>query len=669
MKNIEVIIRNSLLRKAFLVCASLAALNAGAQTLNIYTGHVKTAVTATADQLPFSDGTYLTACSKAFAISDIDSMVVDTVTVEDNTILVEYDGDEAYVTIAGNIAQYMTTEINGAHVAIVQSADVTEELTYTLQGSSSDGSFWMDGELKISLVLNGLTLTCADSAAINIRDGKRISVELVDGTVNTLVDGADGDQKGCFVINGHGEFKGGGELNLTGNTKHALFGDEYVELKKSTGTINVLSAVKDGFNINQYFEMKGGVVNISNIGDDGIQVSYTDDDTDEYNGQVIISGGDLNIDITATAAKGIKCDDAMTVSGGTFNITTSGGGEYDSDDQDCSACACIKADGVLTISGGNFDLTSTGKGGKGISSDSDMYISGDTINVTTTGATYTYGSSDALPKAIKSDASLYISGGIINVSATGGDGAEGIESKDTLAISGGEIVINSYDDAINATTNIDISGGKIYACATNNDAIDSNGTMYISGGLVLACSTDEPEGPFDCDENTFSVTGGTIVGIGGDSSSPSSSLTTQPIVVFDGSSYTKDTYLAFNNDTANVFVFLIPRTYSTAELFVSSPHFVLNETYVIYKDADVTLGTEWNGYSDDSTVNDGTALSSVTLSSYVVQQTVNGSDAGFGNPGGTTGMGGSTGGSSGGMGGSSGGMGGSGGSSGGMGGW
>ena len=669
MKRENLMTKGVVKRMTVLAAVAFSAISAGAQTLNIYTDHVKTAVTATADRLPYTDGTYVTICDKAFAISDIDSMVVDDVSVADNTILVEYSDDEAYVTIAGNIAKYITTEINGAHVAIIQSADVTEELTYTLQGSSSNGSFWMDGELKISLVLNGLTLTCADSAAINIRDGKRISIELVDGTVNTLVDGANGDQKGCFVINGHGEFKGGGELNITGNTKHALFGDEYVELKSSTGTINILSAVKDGLNINQYFEMKGGTVNISSVGDDGIQVSYTDDDTDEYNGQVIISGGELNINITGTASKGIKCDDAMTISGGTFNITTSGGGEYDSSEKDCSACACVKADGVLTISGGNFELKSTGKGGKGISSDSNIYISGDTINVTTTGASYTYGSYDALPKGIKSDANVTISGGIITVSTTGGDGAEGIESKDTLTISSGEIVVNAYDDALNASTCINIRGGKIYACATNNDAIDSNGTMYISGGLVLACSTDEPEGPFDCDENTFSVTGGTIVGIGGDSSSPSSSLTTQPIVVFDGSSYTKDTYLAFNNDTANIFVFLVPRTYSTAELFVSSPYFVLNETYAIYNDVSATIGTEWHGYSDDSTVNSGTALSSVTLSSYVTQQTVNGSDGGIGDPGGTTGPGSSTGGwggSMGGMGGSSGGMGGS---SGGMGGW
>ena len=660
------------MKKTILLTAliTLTALTAGAQTLNIYTDHIKTAVTATADELPYTDGTTFTACSKDFAISDIDSMVVDTVTVEDNTILVQYDDDEAWVTIAGNIAQYIDATITGAHVTIIQSADVTEELTYTLQGSSDDGSFWMDGELKISLVLNGLTLTCADSAAINIRDGKRISVQLVDGTVNTLVDGADGSQKGCFVVNGHAEFKGAGELNITGNTKHAFFGDEYVELKSSTGTINILSAVKDGMNINQYFEMKGGTVNISNIGDDGIQVSVTDDDTDEQNGQVIISGGTLTIDITATAAKGIKCDDAMTISGGTITITTSGGGEYDSDDKDVSACACLKADGELTISDGTLNLTSTGKGGKGISSDGNMDISGGTINVTTTGATYTYGSYDALPKGVKSDASLTVSGGDLTISATGGDGAEGLECKDTMIISGGDIIINAYDDAINATNEITVTGGRVYAYASNNDGIDSNGTLHFLGGLVLACGTDEPEGPFDCDDSTFALQGGTIIGIGGDSSSPTSSLTTQPTIILDGGSYTSGSYVALVDPDDNpVFCFKIPRTFSSAELFISSDTLETGKTYTVLTDCDMTINTEWQGYSEDSTVNSGTELSELTLSSMVTQQTVTSNGDSWTGPSGNGGsMGGnSMDGNTGGMGGNTGGS--TGGSSGGMGGW
>ncbi len=36
-------------------------------------------------------------------------------------------------------------------------------------------------------------------------------------------------------------------------------------------TINVLSSVKDGISCNEYFLMESGTLNMSNLGDDGIQ--------------------------------------------------------------------------------------------------------------------------------------------------------------------------------------------------------------------------------------------------------------------------------------------------------------------------------------------------------------------------------------------------------------
>ena len=224
-------------------------------------------------KMEYTDAT-LTILNKVYDVANIDSILVAEDSIADNTVLVTYDGNDAQVVVAGNIARYMTVNVNGAHVAILQADDLADEVTYTLQGSSNNGSFWMDGELKASIVLNGVTLTNPDSAAINIRNGKRISVELADGTTSTLADGEGGEQKACFAVKGHTEFKGGGTLNITGNTAHAFWGKEYVQLKKTVGTINVLGAVGDGFNVNQYFQMNGGTVNISGVGDDAIQLSY-----------------------------------------------------------------------------------------------------------------------------------------------------------------------------------------------------------------------------------------------------------------------------------------------------------------------------------------------------------------------------------------------------------
>lgn len=614
---------------------SLAALaisaSATAQTMNIYTGHVVTAVTATPDDMTYTEGgTKLTVAGKEFSVSDVDSIVVNNDKVKDNTVLVAYNGTEAWVTIAGNVAKNLTTTVSGADVSIVQDADLKDEITYTLQGQSENGSFYMDGELKATIVLNGLTLTSATGAAIDIDNGKRIAVKLAEGTVNTLADAADGSQKACFRVNGHTEFAEGGTLIITGNAKHAFFGDEYVELKKTVGNITVLKAKKDAFNVNQYFLMKGGTLTASGVGDDGIQVSKTKDDTDELNGQVMINGGKLKLDITAEAAKGIKCEDSLTVSGGEIDITTSGGGTYDTDDADVKGSAAMKADATITISGGTLTLKSTGAGGKGMSADGDINISGGTINVSTTGQQYVYNRLDTSPKGIKADGNVNISGGDIYVSATGGEGSEGIESKNILTIDGGNIVVNTYDDALNATNNITINGGRVLASATGNDGIDSNGTLTITGGLVIAMGTRQPEEGFDCDQNTFTITGGTLIGLGGGTSNPTSSTTTQPVSIISNQQYSSGKYLTLaDSEGNNIFAFKLPRDYSQATLLVSSPKMSVGSSYTLGTATTATGTDEWQGFIAEASVEGGTSTTTFTQS-----QTVNGSGGSGGGPGG-----------------------------------
>ena len=106
-------------------------------------------------------------------------MTIDNTEVTDGTIGVVYDGTSAKVTVAGNIAQYVTPIVSGAHVSIAQSDDLATEITYNLSGSSSDGEFYMSGSYKATIELNGLTLTNAtpvnSGAAVHIQNGKRSS--------------------------------------------------------------------------------------------------------------------------------------------------------------------------------------------------------------------------------------------------------------------------------------------------------------------------------------------------------------------------------------------------------------------------------------------------------------------------------------------------------------
>lgn len=538
------------MRNILIICLLVISGLLSAQTLNIQVGQVTYLFPAEqAGVMNYTNGTELTVMEKTFGLAEGMNMYVNEAAVEDNTVAVVYNGNTATIAVAGNIAKYLTISVTGAHVNIAQSDDVAEEITYTLSGNSEDGEFYLSGSYKSTIELNGLTLTNANpvtsGAAVHIQNSKRIKVKVLDGTTNTLVDAANGSQKGAFYVKGHPEFSKSGVLNVVGNLKHAINSGEYIELKEAT--LNVTSAQGDGINCAQYFLMKSGAIHINGVTDDGIQCDIDDADAgstgettdheDEDSGNIYIEGGSITMNIAGKAAKGIKSEGDIVISGGTIDVTTTGHGKWDDEDLKTKAAACLSSDAKVVISGGTLTLTSTGSGGKGINCDAEFELSGGDVTVATTGALYynngtsentNYtGNTDNIDsdyhsssKGVKADGAITITGGRISVS-TAGLNAEGIESKTTILISNGEVVVNAYDDAINVGgdgTDLIIEGGYVYARAMNNDGIDGNGNVYVKGGLVYAIGSREPEVAIDAntEENKkLYVQGGTVIAVGG----------------------------------------------------------------------------------------------------------------------------------------------------------
>lgn len=359
-----------------LLIAVATTVAAAAQTLNIEVGSVTYQIPAEqAGQMVYADGSTLTILNKVYALADVGRMYIDNTEVTDNTVSVDYDGAAAKVFVAGNVAQYVTATVSGAHVSIVQSDAVTDdtcgEITYALAGTSPDGEFTMTGSFKTTIELRGLTLTNPTGAALNIQDGKRVAISVKNGTVNTLTDGA-GSQKGCLYVKGHTEFKGKGTLNVYGTAAHGIFSKEYLEMKNCT--INVLSAAKDGVNCNQYFLMESGSLTIKDVADDGIQVSFADATNREAEdtGCLTIQAGTIDINVKADGAKGLKADSTIAISGGTIGVTQTGSIVVEG--ADISYPTSIKAGGDVLITGGNITVKNTADGGKGISAEGTMTI-------------------------------------------------------------------------------------------------------------------------------------------------------------------------------------------------------------------------------------------------------------------------------------------------------
>lgn len=605
-----------------------------AQTLNVQVGNVTYQFPASqAGVMPFSDGTTLTVMNKAFTLSEVSNMYVDETAVTDNLVSIVYSSSSASVTVAGNVAQYVTPTISGAHVTIAQSntdAVNNDEITYQLSGTSANGSLSLSGSYKCTVSLAGVTLTNPSGAAINITNSKRIQLSAKNGTTNTLTDCASGSQKACVYSKGQLQIQGNGTLNVIGKTKHGIKSASYISIKNLT--LNITSTVGDGINCEEYMEIKSGTVTLSGIGDDGIQcdlggtasTGITTDHEGEDSGNIYISGGSISVSVSAAAAKGLKAEGDAYITGGTINATTTGGGAWDSDELKTKACAGLSADGNIAISGGTLTLTSTGAGGKGISGDGTFVVSdsavitvktsGQAVVASSTGTISTVSNSSTLdrystnykssPKGIKIDGAITISGGKISIT-TSGAGGEGMESKSTLNISGGEVAINAYDDAINSASTLTVSGGLVYARATNNDGIDANGNCYISGGLVFAVSASSPEVAIDANTEggyKLYVQGGTIVAIGGLENG--ASLTQS---CYKASSWSKNTWYALTVGS-NVFAFKTPSSGGSTMVVsgVSTP---------TLKSGVTASGTEifdGAGYYPAS----ATGGSSVSLSSY-----------------------------------------------------
>ena len=478
--------------KRFLLATLIAmagVLGYAQQTMWVHTGNVHWAYnTETVGTMPYSSASLLTVLEKGFTLADVDSVTVANETFADDNVLVKYNNNVADVYVAGNIANHITAEVTGARVAVMQDAEVATEYTYTLQGTSTSGCFYHAGSYKMTLVLNGVNLTNPDSAAINIQNSKRIAVQLADGTTNTLKDGANNTKKAAFLVKGHAEFAKGGSLTITGNKKHALACNEYMEVKKTVGTITIVSAVADAINVTQYFQMNGGTINIQSCGDDGIQVDAEDTAIPEEDGHVLIKGGTLTINGSAAGTKCIKAEGNVDIQGGTLTLKHTGIPVWDADKSKIKEATGIGTDRNLTINGAEavVNINMTGNGARGMKCDSTMTCTAGNIDINCSGGDWAYSTVDTSSvKCAKADYAFILNGASMKCT-TVKDEAVGVHSEGSVLISDGTLTLNTYDHGIKSDYDMEITGGTITYNINGpaSKALKSEGNMHISGGNI-----------------------------------------------------------------------------------------------------------------------------------------------------------------------------------------
>lgn len=534
-------------------------------------------------------------------------------------VRVKFDGDSATVKSDNNSIK---SHISGAYVALDLTG--TSKVEVIVTGVTESGGLKIYSNNKYKLTLKGVDITSKRGPAINSQSKKRVFLHLAEDTTNRLTDcetysedsytlpgSTDEDRKGCLFAEGNIIVSGYGALVVAGKQKHAI--------------------VTDGC----YYQRPGVTIAVIESAKNGIHVKGDSDD----NTGVTINGGAITTSTSSTAGKGIKCDMDIVIGGGKLNMQTSGNATYDSEDNDTSSASCLKSDTNIYINGGELTLKSSGTGGKGISTDSNLEVNGGIINITTTGGQYRYSNSlTSSPKGVRADGNITINNGTINITVSGAsEGSEGLESKATLTVNGGETIINAYDDAINASNAINVNGGKVYARATNNDGIDSNGKLTINGGLMIGVGSREPEGGIDVDNSTsLIINGGTAIGIGGTMMGKPSSSSEQYSVVYGGVTATSgDKISVLDSSNNTILTFEFPQAMNNSTLFFTTPEIINGATYTISLGGSISGYTDsWQGWYDGGAWSSGSTLTTFTPSSVVTSIGNTGGGPGGGGPGG-----------------------------------
>ena len=403
--------------------------------------------------------------------------------------------------------KYTGYEIDGTDVSITAAG------TYVFSGDCDNGSITVKkGVTGVTIVLNGLTLTNDDSAAITLNKTAEASLIAAAGTTNTVADteGSNDENAAVKVKSGAAlAISGTGTLTVDGNAKNGIKGAADAVITVAEVKLNI-NAANDGLSCDDELNITGGTLSIT-AGGDAVKASPDTGDTENPDttslGNVTISGGTLTLN---AAEDGIQADGDLTISGGTFHVKTNGGHTTALTD-DSVSCKGFKAGGALTVTGGTLTVDSADDA---LHAGTDVTISGGTLTLAT-GDDGVHADNDLVigTKGASSTTTPHI-----NITAS----YEGLEGT-TVTVYSGDIDVVASDDGVNAASStlgehsdkyaISIAGGDLYIDA-GSDGLDSNNDISMTGGKVEVYGADAMmDAAIDYD-GTFTLSGGTLFGAG-----------------------------------------------------------------------------------------------------------------------------------------------------------
>lgn len=595
-----------------------------------------------------------------------ETTITSGITKEDTDVTHADDAENYRVSITGDF-----TVTSDTSDGVTQSGSVytiTKAGEYTVAGLLSEGQLIVDAgdEDEVTIVLNGTSITCSSGSPIYVKNASKVEIKSEENSFNEVIDNRteaiedSSDDAGNAAIYATCDLKlvGKGALVVTGNYNNGIQSKDDLSIKN---VIVKVTAVNNAVKGNDAVDIESGNIIAISAKGDGIKTSNSSiSNKGNQKGIVTITGG--NIDIYA-ACDGIDAAYGVDISGdGNLNIytdtyseyseevTSSGSSSGTSTSRNSSANKTASANTVSYVAasdtianapggfgGGNMggmdgqnggnkaggdrpgmpgDFNESGNSSgqsystKGIKAESEINISGFTINISSTDdGIHANSDSGVLETGEDGKGTIVINGGSITISS-GDDGMhadkqldandgyinivtsyEGLEAI-TINLNGSKIYVYATDDGINACTGdgktspiVNVTAGyiDITTASGDTDVIDSNGNYVQTGGFVLVkggSSSGNVSGSIDVD-GTVTITGGTCVALGGVCETPINSANAY---VLSSVSFSSGRYSLKDASGNEVISFTVDGSFSNG--WICSDTLTTGTSYTLYRGSD-----------------------------------------------------------------------------------